>query len=296
MVKDYMPGEIPTKWQLPISTPGELDRFLSSEGGPFLYRGQCNPRWTPDPGIERGRNTEDARQVDVTLPLHEKRIITESRESLARVGPALTEDNNVEWLNRIQHYGGKTRLLDVTSDPLIAIWFALDDQSNECQPRTQVAVWRFRTEFVLSTARDRLQSEPDRFSDLLNRHLQIEMEKNPYNAVVGWAVSGLAECGRGFTDLPEAIINLLPDPRYGHDRTIRQKASFLVQTGVLRNFFSVLMEQFHSAGVPEDIAQFIIKLDTTMRIEIRQRIADAGIDRASLLPKEPVPRSSRCVG
>lgn len=292
-----MPDDIPRDWQVLISRPAELDRVLSPREGPFLYRGQSNPAWTLKPGIERDRDPNHAKRVDAALPLREQRIITECQKRLADLEPPLTEDNNVEWLNRIQHYGGKTRLLDVTSDPLIAVWFALDDPSKECQRNTEIAVWRFQTEFVLQTARDCLccESDGDRFDQLLNRHLKIEMEENPHTSAAGIGQTGLLQTGRGFTTLPEAIVHLPPAQHYHHSRAKAQKASFLAQTGVVRNFFKVMEGQFGAARVPEDIAQFIITLDATMHAEIRQRLADEGINGTALFPEEPVPRSRRCV-
>lgn len=176
-----MPGHVPTEWRVPISSPSELDRFLSRHHEAFLYRGQCNADWTLRPTIERGLEPQDANHVDVSLPLREKRIIIECRNRLAGLEPPLIEKNNVEWLNRIQHHGGKTRLLDVTSDPLIALWFALGDQMETFQHETAIAVWRIRTELVLETAREYLRSEPesDQFGQLLNQHLEIRDGRKP---------------------------------------------------------------------------------------------------------------------
>lgn len=52
--------------------------------------------------------------------------------------------NEFEWFSLIRHYGGPSRLLDVTSSYLVAAYFALCDS----RPKQDAAIWAFREAII----------------------------------------------------------------------------------------------------------------------------------------------------
>lgn len=80
-----------------------------------FYRGHSNCKYTLEPGIYRKNNN------DKTLIQFEDKIF---REVISKSPQDFVGKNTLETLALLQHYGAPTRVLDITENSLIALYFA----------------------------------------------------------------------------------------------------------------------------------------------------------------------------
>lgn len=83
-----------------------------------LFRGQANANWLLSPSLYR-QNLFEAENL----------LLTE----IKHICPKEFGDNRFDSLVKMQHFGMPTRLLDVTTNPLVSLYFACEssEQSNE---------------------------------------------------------------------------------------------------------------------------------------------------------------------
>lgn len=99
----------------------------------MLYRGQRQD-WPLIPKLGRTKYAGG-------LPYSEQEILDEfKRQSVPWLGPIIPADD-WDWLALAQQHGLPTRLLDWTSNPLAALWFAVKDETDDRKP---CVVWFFR--------------------------------------------------------------------------------------------------------------------------------------------------------
>ncbi len=93
-----------------------------------LYRGQPNVNWKLVPSIYRPK----ARGI------HNPDILNDWKSRASRFASPMPI-NDTEWLVLAQHYGLATNLLDWTTSPLVALFFACDGDD---QKKSDGCVWR----------------------------------------------------------------------------------------------------------------------------------------------------------
>lgn len=108
----------------------ELRKAIDPKRGPTWCRGHADASWKLQPHYDRLKS-----------PLKETELLNKFRQNanlLLAHAPAAPFDFG--WMFLMQHYGVPTRLLDWTESPLVALYFAVEDQNPKNQKKDG-ALW-----------------------------------------------------------------------------------------------------------------------------------------------------------
>lgn len=120
-VFDPWAGQVVESW---ADLNKRIDNILAVHGGePLYWRGVTDASFGLYSSLYRRLKMSRAR-VNEDMMIEEERRLLER----ARMEWRLDNMSALEIFAHVQHYGGPTRLIDVTKNPLVAAWFAVEEQ------------------------------------------------------------------------------------------------------------------------------------------------------------------------
>lgn len=265
----------------------QLPRLNEKMGGNIFYRGQSDVSFRMTPSVLRNH-----------MQFREHEIYNEIMTECSHEFDDCKLQNEI--LSKMQHYGVPTRLLDVTTNALVALYFAC-----EADGGTDGVV------YVIKTEKSKIkQYDSDAVSILSSLpRFNNEEKKSIYeyakSAISVVEVKDNVEKIRNFNSLRiikrllheikkekpafENIIN--PDdllenfffiPRKANARIIRQSGAFLI-FGLGSN--AIEIEQFYKEENLENSSSYKIIVDNLSKKKIIDQLSCFGISKATLHPE-----------
>lgn len=118
-------------WGIQVANPHQLFRIINHIGlleqsRTYAWRGQNDASWNLSPSLYRPLASDGATVTEKRMRESELEILEEARRwGLGRdLGPSATD---MHMLAVLQHHGVPTRMIDVTSNPMTALWFAVEE-------------------------------------------------------------------------------------------------------------------------------------------------------------------------
>ena len=125
-------------WEVEVATFKEAVELIhdtfdawSSQGNTFVWRGHVDASWPLHSSLYRRvmwtNGVTNAPPDEATFAIEEATILAEVHKWGLHTG-GQGRLSAMSQLAVLQHYGAPTRLIDVTFNPLIGLWFAVEEQ------------------------------------------------------------------------------------------------------------------------------------------------------------------------
>jgi hypothetical protein len=196
---------------VPDTTWQQLRDSIPTLSFAYCFRGQANSTWPLQTSLERAIATHGKPRMP---GIYEQLMLHHFKSRAHLYSPhAPDQDDNIEWLAVMQHYGSPTRLLDFTESAYLATYFAVHDAFN---PAAVWAIDLIALRRELEQQSELSEVHPGDYVDL--RYLKLA---NRFIA----------------NDGENARLSVLPlTPKRLSDRIARQQGLFLMLTNAMHSF------------------------------------------------------------
>lgn len=207
----------------------ELISKLNSYPNSFAFRGQANSDWPLISSLERiVPDSKKRRKVEeFTLKEFIKKFPLYS-------GDIDKPENKLSWLSLMQHYGIPTRLLDFTTSPYVALYFAIENLiPNDSGSISIYAIdydqlVRKSCEYVKEST-DLIDKYSENFAEKCEEAFENILERSSYDVL--WFV----------------------DPMQLNDRIEKQSGTFLISGSFNKNIDELIRSIVYKEVVIEEI-------------------------------------------
>jgi raw score 3.48 len=234
----------------------EIKKLECKNGDSLFYRGHSNKEFKLEPSIYRKNNKEDFLYIE-----NEDKIY---RETIAKVPYDFKGKNTIESLVLMQHYGVPTRILDLTTNPLVALYFACIENKDK---DGEVVVFDIPEESTCYFDSDRvtilanlakcksyfyysLRNIPalkeskhsiDKVKDKLSvRHYNIELE-NSINAIESYSLPDVFFLNE--TEIKNFINRVIKDHFYSYSKEEKKQLKWILLEKLDHKITSLLWEE-----------------------------------------------------
>lgn len=189
----------------------------------LIYRGQPNKEWNISSSLERLLERLHPDYIDKALICSQEQQMLEEfcwKYPLFR-SKTIDDNNYIEWLSIMQHYGSATRLVDFTESFFIAAHMAVYESANDA------CVWAVNRHIIASYA------------------FALYREKYSTNTVSNKELDKFAldlanqKIGQSYTSTEKQL--LIIRPKNSNERIYRQQGLFVMPTNIQVSFMDSLL-------------------------------------------------------
>ena len=180
------------------------------------------------------------------------------------------ENNIIEWLALMGHYGAPTRLLDFTRSPYVACFFALEKASDNDKYDSERAIWAINTPWLIKSSLGRIGN--------LKGHGKVTYKNLLNSEFIVKYFDKLFVSNRRSVSLP-----VMP-PR-SNPRLLVQQGLFLCP-GPVEESFKDILSSYKDPKDSKDMQNHVHKIliDGDIRQDVLSELHSMNISRASLFP------------
>lgn len=245
-------------WDELVDFYRDLDRESRQSNVTWIFRGQKNTAGFKS-SLERAAEYFDLDWA--TVPKFEEGIIRKFQRQFHQYGLTLPDqDNRMEWLAWMQHYGAPTRLLDWTYSLFVAAYFAIEFTETEC------ALWALNVDWWAPKAQAVFPE------DAKTRLKEDTFLKRPetFNAV--------------FKAVPPIPLVYVVNPFRLNERLVIQQGCFLCPGDTTKPFEDNLAALQTSSDAENNLIMLRIDSPVDVKKELLRNLHRMNMNRATLFP------------